>query len=127
MTAGQALEQMERLRPGCKVSQYTRMQWLREEDARLRENLFRQSSTHLFDGVGADRMWDEGLQDEDVLLAPEPFDGLYVHYLCARADSALGETNRCAGEQAQYNAMVAQLAVWMRQNFVPRRKTRWRW
>lgn len=127
MTAGQALEQLEQLRPGCKIPVRTRMQWLREEDAMLRERLFRQSCTHLFDRVGADTAWDDGLQDEDVLLVPEPFDALYAHSLCARADLALGETARCAGEQAQYNAARNELAVWLRQNFVPKSRAHWRW
>ena len=30
-------------------------------------------------------------------------------------DAALGETDRYAGEQAQYNALYAGLAVWLRQ------------
>ena len=54
------------------------------------------------------------------LLAPPPFDALYPHLLCAQMDAALGETDRYAGEQAQYNALYAELAVWLRQNYPPR-------
>ena len=39
----------------------------------LRERFFKASDTDAFDTVGADRAWDDGLQDEDVLLAPAIF------------------------------------------------------
>ena len=93
----------------------------------LRQRFFKNSITDAYDEVGADLAWDDGLQDEDVLLAPEPFDALYPHYLCARNDAALGETDRYVGEQAQYNNILAELAVWLRQTYPPRADTRWKW
>lgn len=120
MTVGQALERAEELRPGSRVSVHTRQEW-------LRERFFKASDTDAFDTVGADRAWDDGLQDEDVLLAPAPFDALYPHYLCAMTDAALGETDRYAGEQAQYNGILAELAAWLRRTYPPRACTRWQW
>ena len=125
MTVGQALERAEELRPGSRVSVHTRQEWLREADGMLRERFFKASDTDAFDTVGADRAWDDGLQDEDVLLAPAPFDALYPHYLCAMTDAALGETARYAGEQAQYNGILAELAAWLRRTYPPRACTRW--
>ena len=79
------------------------------------------------EGVGADLAWDDGLRDDDVLLVPPPFDSLYPHYLCAMTDAALGENDRYAGEQAQYNSILAELAGWLRRNCRPARGSRWRW
>ena len=110
MTVGQALERAEELRPVSRVSVYTRQEWLREADGMLRERFFKAGDTDAFDTVGADRAWDDGLQDEDVLLAPAPFDALYPHYLCAITDAALGE-----------------LAAWLRRTYPPRACTRWQW
>ncbi len=62
-----------------------------------------------------------------VVETPPPFDALYPHLLCAQMDAALGETDRYAGEQAQYNALYAELAVWLRQNYPPRSRAQWRW
>ena len=67
------------------------------------------------------------LRDDDVLLVPPPFDSLYPHYLCAMTDAALGENDRYAGEQAQYNSILAELAGWLRRNCRPARGSRWRW
>lgn len=127
MTVGEALERAEMLRPGCRIDNGTRVQWLREADAMLRTKLFDHSATGDFDAVGADRPWDEPMQDEQPLLVPPPFDALYPHLLCAQMDAALGETDRYAGEQAQYNALCAELAVWLRQTYPSRRCVRWRW
>ena len=111
----------------CSVRDNTRQEWLREADGMLRERFFKASDTDAFDTVGADQAWDDGLQDEDVLLAPAPFDALYPHYLCAMTDAALGETDRYAGEQAQYNGILAELAAWLRRTYPPRACTRWQW
>ena len=127
MTVGEALERTEQLRPNCRVDTQTRIQWLREADALLRTKLFEHSATGDFEAVGADRPWESPVQDDQKLLVPEPFDALYPHLLCAQMDAALGENDRYAGEQAQYNALCAELAVWLRQQYPPRRRTRWRW
>ena len=58
---------------------------------------------------------------------PVPYDTLYPHFLCARIDAALGETDRYAGEQAQYNSILSGLATGLRQENLPRRRVRWRW
>lgn len=126
MTLGDALERAEQLRPGCKIDTQTRVQWLREADAMLRATLFDNSATDDFAAVGADRPWDDPVQDDQPLLVPEPFDALYPYLLCARMDAALGEADRYAAEQAQYNALRAELAVWLRQQY-PTRRTQWRW
>ena len=114
MTVGQALERAEELRPGCKVDSCTRQRWLCEEDGMLRALLF--SGCGLRAGVGADLAWpaEGGLDDAVELLVPVPFDALYPHYLCAKLDAALGETERYAGEQARYNSILAELSAWLR-------------
>ena len=93
----------------------------------LRKRFFKNSITDAYDTVGADLAQDDSLQDEAVLLAPAPFDALYPHYLCAMTDAALGETDRYAGEQAQYNSILADLAVWLRRSYPPRAGSRWKW
>ena len=123
MTVGQALERAEELRPGSRIALATRQAWLKEADAMLRERFFKNSITD----VGADLAWDDSLQDDDVLLAPAPFDALYPHYLCAMTDAALGETDRYVGEQAQYNSLLADLAAWLRRSYPTLTGAQWRW
>ena len=127
MTVGEAMERAEELRPGSRVAARTRQRWLCEVDGMLREKFFRPSSADSREGVGADIAWDNGLRDDDVLLVPPPFDSLYPHYLCAMTDAALGENDRYAGEQAQYNSILAELAAWLRRKNLPTRGCSWRW
>ena len=127
MTIGEALERAEQLRPNCRIETETRLQWLRETDALLRTKLFDRTAAGAFDAVGADRPWEQPVQDDQTLLAPPPFDALYPHYLCAMTDAALGETDRYAGEQAQYNGILAELAAWLRRTYPLRACTRWQW
>ena len=119
MTVGEAMERAEELRPGSRVAARTRQRWLCEEDGMLRALLF--SGCGLRAGVGADLAWpaEGGLDDAVELLVPVPFDALYPHYLCAKLDAALGETERYAGEQARYNSILAELSAWLRRRAKP--------
>ncbi len=128
MTVEQALARARELRPGCKISDETCRRWLCEEDALLRQQLFEKSGADEYAAAGADLAWSgEALPDDTVLLVPVPFDALYPHVLCARIDAALGETDRYAGEQAQCNGLLSELAVWLRQKHQPRCRAQWRW
>ena len=128
MTVEQALAHARELRPGCKISDETCRRWLCEEDALLRQQLFEKSGADEYAAAGADLAWSgEALPDDTVLLVPVPFDALYPHVLCARIDAALGETDRYAGEQAQCNGLLSELAVWLRQKHPPRCRAQWRW
>ena len=128
MTVREALDRAAELRPGCKLSDETRRRWLCEEDAMLRKLYFEKSGAAGYEKVGADAAWSGStLPDRTELLVPVPYDTLYPHFLCARIDAALGVTDRYAGEQAQYNALYAELAVWLRQNYPPRSRAQWRW
>ena len=128
MTVKQALERAAELRPGCKIAETTRRRWLCEEDALLRVRYFQKSDAAFCAAAGADLACGEsGPEDETVLLVPVPYDALYPHYLCACIDAALGETDRYAGEQAQYNSILSELAVHLRQNTRPHRRVQWRW
>ena len=120
MTVGEALARAEELRPGIPVERETRQRWLKEK-------FFKNCPAGSYDAVGADRQWNEGLRDEAILLVPEPFDALYPHYLCGRIDAALGENDRYAGEQVQYNSILAELAAWLRRTYPPRPGTQWHW
>lgn len=128
MTAGEAIERAGELRPGSRIAEITSKRWLREVDGMLRQRFFALSDTSERDEAGADVLWaDDTLSDSAQLLVPAPFDSLYPHYLCAMTDAALGESERYANEQAQYNAILSELAAWLRRTYAPRASTRWRW
>ena len=124
MTVGQALERAEELQP---ENSRARSIPSSSQSQRCRVQLF--SGCGLRAGVGADLAWpaEGGLDDAVELLVPVPFDALYPHYLCAKLDAALGETERYAGEQARYNSILAELSAWLRRRAKPKRGAQWRW
>ena len=77
--------------------------------------------------MGADVNWNEGLEYETVLLAPEAFCPLYVHWLCAQMDLALGETARAMNELQVYSDYLQEFAVWMRKRYAPAAGAQWRY
>ncbi len=99
MTVGEALERAEQLRPNCRIETETRLQWLQEADALLRTKLFDRAAAGAFDAVGADRPWEQPVQDDQTLLAPPPFDALYPHLLCAQMDAALARPTATPGSR----------------------------
>lgn len=92
MTAGQAIEQADEMRPNNEFSDTLKQNWLRQCDARLHSSVVQRSVCSDFDAVGADKAWADGLAYDTELLAPEEFGPLYTHWLCAQMDLALGET-----------------------------------
>ena len=73
MTVGQAIEQADELRPNNQFTDSLKQSWLHQCDARMRTSIVQRSRTADFDAVGADVNWNEGLEYETVLLAPEAF------------------------------------------------------
>ncbi|MGN0708386.1 MAG: hypothetical protein ACI4JC_10360 [Faecalibacterium sp.] len=126
MNVSEAITCLDELRPGSRIRLDTKYRWLWELDGMLRQRFFRRCGVS-WEGTGADQLPLDELQDETELLVPAPFDSLYPHYLCAMTDAALGETDRYAGEQAQYNSILAELAAWLRREYPSGTRAQWRW
>lgn len=127
MTAGQAIEQADEMRPNNEFSDGLKQNWLRQCDARLRSSVVQRSVCSDFDAVGADKAWADGLAYDTELLAPEEFGPLYTHWLCAQMDLDLGETARATNELQMYSDYVQEFAAWMRRKYPPAGGVQWRY
>lgn len=127
MTAGNAIEQADEMRPNNQFADELKQNWLRQCDARLRGSVVQRSACGDFDAVGADVSWSDGLAYDTELMAPEEFSPLYVHWLCAQVDLALGETARAANELQMYSDYVQEFAAWMRRHYAPAGGVQWRY
>lgn len=127
MTAGQAIEQADEMRPNNEFSDTLKQNWLRQCDARLRSSVVQRSTCNDFDAVGADKAWADGLTYDTELLAPEEFGPLYPHWLCAQMDLALGETALATNELQMYSDYVQEFAAWMRRKYPPAGGVQWRY
>jgi len=67
----------------------------------------------------------------DILLTGDVLEDVAAWLLArpgaAIAAAALGANDRYAGEQAQYNSILAELAAWLRRKNLPTRGCSWRW
>lgn len=128
MTAGNAIETADQLRPGNAFSEELKQAWLRQCDARLRQSVVERAACGDFDAVGADVSWaDAGLEYDTPLLAPDACSALYVHWLCAQMDLALGETALAVNELQMYSDSVQEFAAWMRRRYAPAGGAQWRY
>ena len=118
MTAGNAIEISDEMRPNNEFSDIMKQNWLRQCDSRLRGSVVKRSATADFDAVGADIRWNNGLGYEAELLVPEEF---------SQVDLALGEVARAANEMQLYSDYVQEFAAWMRRRYPPAGGAQWRY
>lgn len=117
MTANEAITRADAVRPNT-ISELAKLQWLRQLDMELRREVLGKSEVgSAYDGVGLDV---QGMNPSAVLLAPSDLAGMYVHWLCAQIDLALGELDRYAADAALYNSLRSAFAVNIRQLFAPK-------
>lgn len=121
------MEQADELRPNNEFSDALKQNWLRQCDSRLRGSVVERSETGDFDAVGADLDRADGMTYDTGLLAPEQYSPLYVHWLCAQMDLALGETARATNEMQLYSDYVQEFAAWMRRRYAPAGGVQWRY
>lgn len=58
---------------------------------------------------------------ETELLVPAPYDGMYIHYLCAKIDQMLQEYDSANTEMIVFQGLYNEFAKWYRRTHLPRR------
>lgn len=61
--------------------------------------------------------------ETDLLVQP-PYDGLYLHYLCAKVDLLMQEYQSANTEMTVFNGLYDEYAKWYRRAHLPRRGER---
>lgn len=103
MTILEAIERVDSLRHNT-FSQAEKIGWLNQVDALLAQELLHThegSEEEPFPGYDAQTPLDRQL------LAPSPYDELYLHYLEAQMDYYHGEYDRCNRSMGMYHAVLA--------------------
>lgn len=62
-----------------------------------------------------------GEDDSAALLVGPPYDGLYLHYLCAQLDLMAQEYDSAGTEMAVFNGLYDEFAKWYRRKHLPKR------
>jgi hypothetical protein len=119
MTVRQAIRRADELRPNT-LSDESKRLWLAQLDGVLRREVLGLHEEKSADSSGgaeetaikanADGA-DKGTADDSLLLAPEPYSGVYLYWLMAQIDLTLGELARYGNDMALYNSSLNAFAV----------------
>ncbi len=115
MTIREAIDQADALRPNAVEEQEKRL-WLAQLDGAMRRQIHHQ---HEADTDTADCGADLSQGDDTVLLAQEPYTGIYTYWLMAQIDLALGEVGRYNNDMMLYNMALTEYAVDYKRNHTP--------
>ena len=116
MTIREAIDQADVLRPNT-VSETEKHVWLAQLDGTVRRQIHDRHENPADDpAVGADRAQDDGT----ALLVGMPYTGVYVYWLMAQIDLALGELTRYNNDMMLYNMALTEYAVDYKRSHLPR-------
>ena len=115
MTIREAIDRADALRPNT-VAETEKYLWLAQLDGALRRQVHNQHETEGEENrAGADLMQ----ADDTVLLAKEPYSGIYLYWLMAQIDLALGELTRYNNDMMLYNMALTEYAVDYKRTHLP--------
>lgn len=113
MTIKEVIAAADALRPGNRFSAGDKYRWLNQcETAIQREVLLMKEPTEPYV---------QGQDDDESLLAPPPYDELYIQWLCAKIDQAQAQYEIYTNTIEQYNRTVREFAAWVIKSFDPKR------
>ncbi len=118
MTVREAIDRADTLRPNT-VSESEKRLWLAQLDGAMRRQIHGQ---HEPAEESADTGADKTQEDETVLLAQEPYTGIYPYWLMAQIDLALGELPRYNNDMMLYNMALTEYAVDYKRSHVPMKR-----
>lgn len=125
MTIGEAIKAVQAIKQSPMPREQL-VRWLEEVDLTIMRELVRTHGfgpTKIFDGYDPD---DETGADEALLLAPKPYDRMYVYFLCAQIDLHNQEFDLYQNNAALYNAAYNDYAAYYNRMIHPTRKHRMR-
>ncbi len=115
MTIRQVLDEIQEIQPSS-FGAGQLIAWLRQLDLEIYQKII---CTH----EGWENVpkpdYTESSEDGTRLLAPEPYDCIYVHWLQSRIDYALAEFGRFNNSNAALTADWTELAAWYNRTHMP--------
>ncbi len=112
MTVQQAIERANEMRQGNASSDETKIIWLSELDAVIYNDVI---LTHHKDAAPFEPYEDTAKE----LIAPFPYDKLYVYYLMAQIDLAASELNRYNNATELFNKALNDFKAWYNRTHRP--------
>lgn len=120
MTVGEAISRVDRLKYNA-FSLAEKQRWLGQLEAQLKANIL---DTHA-PGLSYTPI-DTNTPADTPLLAPEPFDAMYIHYLEAQMDLYTGELQRYNATILLFNTQYTAFESWYNRRYPPLSRGTWR-
>ena len=114
MTIRQAMDRADGLRPNT-VPEAEKRLWLAQLDGAVRRQIQGKHEQTDPEQTGAD----QSQADDTELLVAEPYADVYLYWLMAQVDLALGELTRYNNDMMLYNMALTEYAVDYKQTHVP--------
>ena len=102
MTLMEAIREADRLKPNAFPAE-DKLRWLERLERRIREEILLQheGTAPELSPFGSDEV-------DRTLLAPSPYDEMYIHWLCAQMDYYNGEPDSFNASNAMFEALFGQ-------------------
>lgn len=110
MTAGCVMDRARELRPTA-ISPQAIYDELSRVESMISEEVLHEGPVRLL--VGTD--------EETELLAGPPYDGMYLHYICAKLDQMVQEYQSANTEMTVFQGLYDEFAKWYRRTHPPPR------
>ena len=124
MTISEAIGIVDNLKKGNKFSEIEKISWLSELDGIIKsETIDTHKGSENISFSGYDEDSDPGTK----LLVPEPYCDVYIHWLTAKMDLYLGETNMYNNDMTLYNDAKRRFVDWYNRTHMPTGIHKMRW
>ena len=112
MTVKEIIDKVGTLRRNNQFSIEDKMEWLNQCEAKIQLKCLLMPCVEI--------QYDYDADADEELIAKTPFDEIYVYYICAKIDEALGEMERYNDTIAQYNDAQGDYQKWLIKTYDPK-------
>lgn len=113
MTIEQAIEKIDKLKPN-QIDDVDKVAWLDVLDRMARAEVIK-------DGLETEEGYNENTPQDTVLLIPEPYSVVYLHWLAAQIDMVNQEYAKYQNDYILFNSAYRDYAAWHTRTFRPKR------
>lgn len=115
MTILQVIRTVDEIKPNS-ISQNVKMLWLNEIESKIKKEII---DTHT--GCECNFVFYNETTDTNTnLIASEPYDNVYVYFLCAKIDFSLSEIDRYNNDMIMFNAYYRDYQNYINRTYLPK-------
>lgn len=119
MTISEAIAEVDHLKPNM-YGEKEKVRWLSRLDTRIQRDILDTHETSEDDGLPEFDGYTDDTSGDTVLLAKEPYDEMYVHWLSAQIDYANRELESFNSSNAMFESVFASFRNYWNRTHMPK-------